>query len=160
LIVVQSRKRATVARNLQIKRAGRKVLRSFNSERVKYVVVGSVAARFHGGRKVPSDLDLLIDCSVENAPSVERALRSLGLPLPSPVEDLCKAKKRLELWFDGHTYEVDVLMEVAGASFEDLYRDRCTIRTRAGEVSIASAEDVAAMEDAVREIRPIGKPRT
>jgi hypothetical protein len=54
------------------------LLNTFNSARVRFIVVGGLAVRFHvPERQAAEDLDLLIESSIENADRIFEALGAL-----------------------------------------------------------------------------------
>lgn len=54
--------------------------REFNLNRVKYALIGGLAARFHGRNRITKDVDLLIQKTMDNGKRVKDALCKLGYP--------------------------------------------------------------------------------
>lgn len=80
------------------------VFKALNSKRVKYMVVGGVAAFMHGVPRGTHDLDLLVELSSGNVRKLVSVLDTLGyLPrLPVKPIDLANAKKRKACIKDKH----------------------------------------------------------
>ncbi len=55
------------------------VFASFQTHEVRYVVIGEIAAIFHGVPRATFDLDLLIDSTPDNARRLLLALTDAGL---------------------------------------------------------------------------------
>lgn len=122
---------------------------ALNRHGVKYVIVGSTAAVFHGNRNVRQDLDLLSEATPSNADRVLFALSDLRLEHRWSSQDLCQPRKRLALQFHG----VDLLTGVEGVTFEALYQDRIVFAHDAGDIAVASQQHIDVMARARCETR-------
>ena len=54
-------------------------LKSLNSNRVEYLLIGGYAVGIHGHIRATNDLDVWVNISPENAARIERATPSSGL---------------------------------------------------------------------------------
>jgi hypothetical protein len=98
------------------------LLRAFNANAVKYLVVGGYAFGVHAEPRATKDLDLFIQPSRENSEAVFRALALFGVPL----EGLGPAD-----FTDGTIFQigqpparVDILQHIAGISFDEAWANR------------------------------------
>lgn len=64
------------------------VLRDFQKERVKYVVVGGIALNLHGSLRNTADLDILVEMSDENLRKIVSILQRHGYRVRQPVDPL------------------------------------------------------------------------
>lgn len=94
------------------------LLRLFNANQVKYLVIGGYALIQYAEPRYTKDLDLWISADASNAQAVYRALREFGAPLA----DLTEADFAQE----GYFYQmgvppvrVDILMGIPGAVFAE-----------------------------------------
>lgn len=98
------------------------LLRAFNANAVKYLVVGGYAFGVHAEPRATKDLDLFIQPSRENREAVFRALAQFGARL----EGLGPAD-----FTDGTIFQigqpparVDILQHIAGISFDEAWANR------------------------------------
>jgi len=63
------------------------LLRIFNANSVKYLVIGGYALIQYTEPRFTKDLDLLIGTDISNASAVLKALREFGAPLSGMTED-------------------------------------------------------------------------
>lgn len=97
----------------------RKLLHSFNENKVEYMLIGGHAAIFYGVRRTTSDIDILVKPSFENGRNVIDALLSLHLELEDIVaEDF---EKELYLSFGGIDDAVDLMNFTPAINFETAY---------------------------------------
>ena len=117
------------------------LLRAFNANAVKYLVVGGYAFGVHAEPRATKDLDLFIQPSQENSEAVFRALAQFGVPLEgmSPAD-----------FTDGTIFQigqpparVDILQQIDGISFDEAWVNRIEGRVD-GEVPavVISKEDL------------------
>ena len=96
------------------------LLRLFNANRVRYLVVGGYAVVEYAEPRYTKDLDLWIGTTPDNADAVFRALRAFGAPLSDMTAD--------DFAEDGFFYQmgmppirVDVLMGIPGVDFDSAW---------------------------------------
>ena len=98
------------------------LLRAFNANAVKYLVVGGYAFGVHAEPRATKDLDLFIQPSQENSQAVFRALAQFGAPLDGlgPAD-----------FMDGTIFQigqpparVDILQQIDGISFDEAWVNR------------------------------------
>jgi hypothetical protein len=98
------------------------LLRAFNANAVKYLIVGGHALGVHLVPRMTKDLDLFIRSDPENAAAALRALAQFGAPLEgmSPTD-----------FADGTTFQIgqepdriDILQRIDGITFEEAWANR------------------------------------
>jgi hypothetical protein len=99
------------------------LLRVFNANRVKYLVIGGYAVIRYTEPRYTKDLDLWVSADAENARSVYAALKEFGAPLTGLTEQ--------DFAEEGYFYQmgvpplrVDVLMGIPGVVFSDAWERR------------------------------------
>ncbi len=99
------------------------LLTSFNSNGVRYLVVGAYAVGYHGDARATLDFDVWIEANSQNAVRVYRALASFGAPLEKiDVEEF--AKPDLVFQIGVYPLRIDVITEVDGVTFAEAWEQR------------------------------------
>jgi hypothetical protein len=98
------------------------LLRAFNANAVKYLIVGGHALGVHLVPRTTKDLDLFIRSDENNANSAYRALAEFGAPLEGMTPDDLA---------DGTTFQIgtepdriDILQRIDGVSFDEAWANR------------------------------------
>jgi hypothetical protein len=93
------------------------LLKLFNDNHVKYLVIGGYAVVQHAEPRYTKDLDLWINADAVNAEAVYKALREFGAPLAELTEK--------DFAEEGYFYQmgvppvrVDILMGIPGIEFD------------------------------------------
>jgi hypothetical protein len=95
----------------------------FNEEGVEYLVAGAHAVIFFSEPRYTKDLDVWVNPSPENAARVFRALSRFGAPLTNVVEkDFSDADLVYQIGVEPN--RIDILMGVAGVTFEEAWAGR------------------------------------
>lgn len=98
------------------------LLRAFNAQAVKYLLVGGYAFGAYSEPRATKDLDVFIRSDEENSSAVFRALAQYGAPLAglSPAD-----------FRDGSTFQIgqpperiDILQRIDGVSFDEAWENR------------------------------------
>lgn len=117
------------------------LLRLFNDNNVKYLVIGGYAVIQHAEPRFTKDLDLWVEASPDNAKAVFRALAEFGAPLAGMTE--------ADFAEEGYFYQmgmaplrVDVLMSVTGVTFSDAWQRRMAVDFAGLTVLFISREDL------------------
>ncbi len=99
------------------------LLKLFNDNNVKYLVIGGYALIQYAEPRFTKDLDLWISIDANNAAAVYRALKTFGAPLTDLSEN--------DFSEDGYFYQmgvppvrVDILMGIPGGDFEQAWYNR------------------------------------
>ena len=98
------------------------LLRAFNANAVKYLIIGAHAFGVHAEPRTTKDLDLFIRSDEENAKAAFRALADFGAPLQGLTsEDFC----------DGTTFQIglppdriDIIQQISGITFDEAWPNR------------------------------------
>ena len=117
------------------------LLRAFNANAVKYLIIGAHAFSVHAEPRATKDLDIFIRSDEENAKAAFRALAQFGAPLQGMgPEDFA----------DGSTFQIgqppdriDILQRIDGITFDEAWQNRIE-GALDGEVpaSVISREDL------------------
>jgi predicted nucleotidyltransferase len=119
------------------------LLRAFNANAVKYLIIGGHALGVHLVPRMTKDLDLFIRSDEENAKAVFRALAEFGAPLEgmSPAD-----------FTDGTTFQlgqepdrIDILQRIDGITFDEAWPNRIQ-----GEIDGEIPASVISLEDLIR----------
>lgn len=128
------------------------VLRALLRGRVRFVLIGGLAAVLHGVPRATFDLDIFV-----GRKGGERALRIVeGLKFfPSPVDrpPTGAVKQRHQLYVHASGAVVDVWFKPRGADFESLWNRRSRVRIGGLLLPVASPRDL------VRLKRATGRPK-
>ena len=102
------------------------LLRLFNANRVKYLVIGGYAVVQYAEPRFTNDLDLWIGTEAGNSNAVYKALREFGAPLSGLTED--------DFMKEGYFYQmgvppvrIDVLMGIPGLEFRTAWKHRVEV---------------------------------
>jgi hypothetical protein len=98
------------------------LLRAFNANAVKYLIIGAHAFGVHAEPRTTKDLDLFIRSDEENAKAAFRALADFGAPLQGfEAADFC----------DGSTFQIgqppdriDIVQQISGLTFDEAWPNR------------------------------------
>jgi len=122
------------------------VLRAFQTQKVRYILVGGIAVNLLGSLRSTADMDILVEMSDGNLKKVISVLKKNGYNIKQPVDpmDLADRKTR-EYWIkkkhmkafnfykDGMLKEVDIIIDTP-VSFEDAKKD--ILKVRSGDITI------------------------
>lgn len=128
------------------------LLRLFNANQVKYLVIGGYAVVQHAEPRYTKDLDLWVEANPTNAKAVFRALVEFGAPLAGMTE--------ADFAEEGYFYQmglppmrVDILMGVSGVTFENAWGRRMEVDFDGLKVLFISREDLITVK------RTAGRPQ-
>jgi predicted nucleotidyltransferase len=124
------------------------LLKHFNDNHVKYLVVGGYAVIKYTEPRYTKDLDLWIRVDPENAAAVFQSLREFGAPLVDmTAEDFAQ---------EGYFYQmgvppvrVDILMSITGLTFDQAWKNRVEADFDGIPVSFISREDLITSKSAL-----------
>jgi len=119
------------------------LLRIFNRNSVKYLIIGGHAFGVHAEPRTTKDLDLFVRSDPENAKAVFRALAQFGAPL---------AGRSPDDFADGTTFQIgvppdriDVLQRIDGITFDEAWANRVE-----GEIDGEVPANVISRDDLIR----------
>jgi precorrin-4 methylase len=122
------------------------VLREFQRQKVKYVLVGGIAVNLLGSLRSTADMDILVEMSDENLAKIVRILKKGGYRVKQPVDPMGiadsktrqdwienKHMKTFNFYKEDQLKEVDIIIE-SPVTYEDAKKD--VIRLKAGDIVI------------------------
>ncbi len=96
------------------------LLRLFNDNGVRYLVIGGYAVIQYAEPRYTKDLDLWISADKDNAAAVYKALKEFGAPLAGLAEE--------DFYQVGiHPIRVDILMGIPGLEFDSAWQHRVEV---------------------------------
>lgn len=95
------------------------ILRAFQKQKVKYVLVGGIAVNLFGSMRSTADIDILVEMSDDNLRKIVKIMKKYGYRIKQPVDPMKIAdKKTREDWIHNKSmkafnfYKEDELKEV------------------------------------------------
>lgn len=123
------------------------LLRLFNANQVRYLVIGGYALIQYSEPRYTKDLDVWIGAETANARAVFAALHAFGAPLAGLTED--------DFATEGYFYQmgvppmrVDILMGLPGLDFDDAWARRMVVDFADLPVPFISRDDLIAAKRA------------
>ena len=117
------------------------LLKLFNDNKVKYLVIGGYAVIQHAEPRFTKDLDLWISTDKANAAAVYKSLQEFGAPLANLKED--------DFAEEGYFYQmgvppvrVDILMGIPGVQFAEAWERRMEVEFGNLPVAFISRQDL------------------
>lgn len=102
-------------------------LKSLNSNRVEYLLIGGYAVGIYGHIRATNDLDIWVRVSPENAARTERALREFGFAGAGLTASLFLAPNNV-VRMGVPPIRIEILTSISGVEFESCYAEREMIR--------------------------------
>jgi hypothetical protein len=102
-------------------------LKSLNSNRVEYLLIGGYAVGAFGYVRATNDLDIWVNISPDNAAGIDRALREFGFDPPGSTSDLFLARNNV-VRMGVPPLRIEILTSITGVEFESCYVERKTIQ--------------------------------
>lgn len=116
------------------------ILKAFQKQKVKYIIVGGIAVNLLGSMRGTADLDILVEMSDDNLRKIVKIMRSCGYRVKQSVDPLKIADKKIrEDWIknknmkafnfykEDELKEVDIIIE-SPVSFEEAGDDPIRIK--------------------------------
>jgi hypothetical protein len=117
------------------------LLRLFNDNNVKYMVIGGYAVTQYAEPRFTKDLDLWISTDVQNASEVYQSLRAFGAPLENLSES--------DFAEEGYFYQmgvppmrIDLLMGIPGVDFDEAWQRHVDVDFDGLRVCFISRQDL------------------
>ncbi|MGB7875290.1 MAG: DUF6036 family nucleotidyltransferase [Anaerolineales bacterium] len=122
------------------------VFSSLQHHKVRYIVIGGIAAVLHGVPRATFDLDILIDADTENAKKLLKALleAKLGTAAMTTAEEILSQ----EITIFKDRVRIDVQTSTPGLKFEEAWQRRETMEYQDQKFFVASREDLIASKRA------------
>lgn len=97
--------------------------RLFNSNRVRFLVVGAHALAANGRPRATANLDILVEPTPKNARAVCAALAAFGFRALAAEVEAFSAPDRLAI-LGAPPLRIDVMTSISGVSFDDAWKTR------------------------------------
>ena len=134
------------------------ILRAFQKQKVKYVIVGGIAVNLLGSMRSTADLDILVEMSDNNLEKIVKILKSRGYRVKQPVdpmrivdrktrEDWIKNKhmKAFNFYKEDKLKEVDIIIE-SPVSFEEARKSVIRIKVDDLTLPVISTNNLIKMK--------------
>lgn len=122
------------------------VFASFQQRKVKYVVIGGIAAVLHGVPRATFDLDILIEASSDNAQQLLDALTDANFATASLITADELLANEITIFKD--RVRIGVQTSTPGLRFGDAWEKRVTMKYQGQEFYVAAKDDVIASKRA------------
>ncbi len=116
------------------------VFASFHRQKVKYLVIGGIAAVLHGVPRATFDLDILIEASPDNARRLLDALNEANFATATLITADELLAHEITIFRD--RVRIDVQTSTPGIKFEDAWQRKVTMTYQGQEFYVASKADV------------------
>lgn len=116
-------------------------LKSLNSNKVEYLLVGGYAVAYHGYPRATGDMDIWVNVSKDNAAKLETVFRDFGVSAASSEHFLEKDKI---LRLGRPPVRIEVITGATGVESEDCYARRVSEKIDGVPVNIIAVEDLKA----------------
>lgn len=129
-------------------------LRSLNSNKVEYLLIGGYAVILNGHIRNTNDLDVCVSSDPENAKRVVKALVEFGFTVPGLDESLfTKPKSVVRMGFP--PIKIEIINYLEGVDFEDAYKGRKAIRVGDLDISLINIDDLIANKRSVGRLQDL-----
>lgn len=134
------------------------ILRAFQKEKVRYVLIGGIAVNLLGSLRSTADMDILVEMSDNNLKKVVTILKKNGYSVKQPVDPMGIAdKKTRELWIkkkhmkafnfykNEGLEEVDIIIDTP-LYFKDVKKDILWIKSDDIRIPVISINNLIKMK--------------
>ena len=122
------------------------VFSSLQRHKVRYIVIGGIAAVLHGVPRATFDLDILIDARPDNAKRLLDAFLEAGLGTAALTTPEVLLSQEITIFKD--RVRIDVQTSTPGLKFEEAWERRATMEYQKQKFYVASREDLIASKRA------------
>ena len=124
----------------------KEVFASFQNHKVKYLVIGGIAAVLHGVPRATFDLDILIEATPKNAQRLLEAMEEakLGTAVLITADELLEN----EITIFRDRVRIDVQTSTPGLVFADAWKNREKMEFQGQALNVVSKEDLIASKRA------------
>lgn len=122
-------------------------LRSLNSKKVEYLVIGGYAVGYHGYPRATVDLDVWVAISPQNAERIVEALREFGFGDTALKPSFFLEPKKVTR-MGVVPLRIEILTTVSGVSFDECYSRRVVDQIDGVSVTIIRRDDLIANKKA------------
>ena len=139
---------------LELPQDFKELLKLFNENKVKYLLIGGYAVVIHGHVRATSDIDLAISNDPENAQKVVDALTRFGFSGPNVTSELFTKRNSL-VRMGIEPVKIEILNYLEGPGFDNAYERRKTISIEDITVDVISLDDLYANKTAVGRLQDL-----
>lgn len=127
------------------------IYRSLNKHKVKYILIGGMAAIIYGSPRLTKDTDIFIEPTLENCKRLVAALQSVNFGTANLTSAEKVLKNEVSMFKDYR--RLDVLTKVKGISFKEVWPRRVIRRLEGVRLFVISLPDlIVSKKAAAREI--------
>ncbi len=134
------------------------ILREFQKQKVRYVIVGGIAVNLLGSLRSTADMDILVEMSNDNLRKVVTILKKKGYRVKQPVDPMGiadektrhgwihnKHMKAFNFYKEDTLKEVDIIIE-SPVSFEEAKKDALKIKIEDTILPVISIDNLIKMK--------------
>lgn len=134
------------------------ILKEFQKQKVKYVIVGGIAVNLHGWLRSTADTDILVEMSDENLKKVVGILRKKGYRVQQPVDPMGladenirydwihnKHMKAFNFYKDDELKEIDIIIE-SPVSYDEANRGAVRLKIDNTIIPVISIDNIIKMK--------------
>ncbi|OGX07380.1 MAG: hypothetical protein A2Z88_03850 [Omnitrophica WOR_2 bacterium GWA2_47_8] len=134
------------------------ILREFQKQKVKYVLVGGIALNLLGSLRSTADLDILVEMSDNNLAKVVQILKRQGYRVKQPVDPMGIANSRIRqdwiknkhmkafnFYKEQEFKEVDIIID-SPVSYEKAKKDAILIQADNIKIPVVSIDNLIKMK--------------
>jgi hypothetical protein len=98
-------------------------LRSLNTHKVEYLLIGGYAVNYHGYPRATADMDIWVAVHATNADRIVAALREFGFDLPDLSAELFLQEWRI-VRLGTPPLRIEIATTISGVDFGECYAER------------------------------------
>lgn len=135
------------------------ILRAFQKEKVKYILVGGMAFNLLGGARNTLDMDVIVEMTDVNLRKIVKVLKNAGYHVKQPIDPMGIADKKIrEGWVKNKNMkafnfykgersyeEVDIVID-SPVSYGNAIKNALKVKIKGLEITIVSPEDFIKMK--------------
>ena len=119
------------------------LIKSFNRNKVKYLIVGGYSVIIHGYNRTTGDLDIWVNKTERNYLKIKNAFLDFGMPVfDMTLENFLNSSEFDVFTFGRPPVAIDLMTQVKGLDFERSYKNRFTKRIPDILINFLSKEDL------------------
>lgn len=125
-----------------------------NKHNVRYLIVGGYAVAYHGHPRSTGDIDILLECSQDNAGTVKECLNEFGFgELDISISELSTPDQVIQLGYP--PLRIDLLTSIDGLVFEQAWKHKVCEDIQNLAINFISRKDLLTNKRATARARDI-----
>jgi len=134
------------------------ILREFQKQKVKYVLVGGIAFNLLGGERATHDMDILVEMADDNLAKVVSILKGKGYRVKQPVDPMGIADKKtrtdwicnknmkaFNFYKEDEMKEVDIIID-SPVQYSEAKKDAVCVQTGSLSLQVISIKKLIKMK--------------